>query len=285
MTDQKPWPIFIEPDDLHARLSNQPSTNEAQTHQPLLIWDLTSETSYQEKHLKDAVFVPFAEIRSGEPPIQGLLPSKDQLTALFSRLGLTDDAHVILYDDDGGGKSGRMAWTLDVIGHHHYSILNGGLAAWEAATYPVSTEPTEPTACDFKVTYLTEDLIVTKDWLIKDLNNPQLIIWDARSPQEYEGSLVRATKAGHIPGAVNYEWTQAMRLDEHRKLRPLDEIRKELAKIGITTDKTIVTHCQTHHRSGFTYALGKALGFKDIRAYPGSWSEWGNDPDTPVSRS
>lgn len=68
----------------------------------------------------------------------------------------------------------------------------------------------------------------------------------------------------------------------HLRLRNLDTLRSELKKLGITPDKTIVTHCQTHHRSGFTYLLGKILGFQDMKAYPGSWSEWGNDPTTPV---
>lgn len=66
------------------------------------------------------------------------------------------------------------------------------------------------------------------------------------------------------------------------RLRPLDDIRRELASLGITPEKEIVTHCQTHHRSGLTYLLGRILGFPNIRAYPGSWSEWGNSPETPV---
>jgi len=57
-----------------------------------------------------------------------------------------------------------------------------------------------------------------------------------------------------------------------------------LAELGIAGDKTIVTHCQTHHRSGFTYLVGKLLGFPRLKAYPGSWSEWGNTLDTPIER-
>jgi len=66
------------------------------------------------------------------------------------------------------------------------------------------------------------------------------------------------------------------------RVRPLEEIRTELAGLGITGDRTIITHCQTHHRSGFTYLLGKLLGFAHIKGYPGSWSEWGNRSDTPI---
>ena len=75
-------------------------------------------------------------------------------------------------------------------------------------------------------------------------------------------------------------------MDKNRalRLRDLESIRTELSNLGITSDKEIVTHCQTHHRSGFTYLLGKALGFPKIKAYPGSWSEWGNDPNAPIEK-
>ena len=75
-------------------------------------------------------------------------------------------------------------------------------------------------------------------------------------------------------------------MDRDRSFRILDlnVLRERLAELGISTDKQIVTHCQTHHRSGFTYLLGKVLGFPNIKAYPGSWSEWGNLPDTPIEQ-
>lgn len=280
------WPVFIDPNTLHERLSNQVNAQSSGTvAASLLIWDLTSKEQYQHRHLPQAQFVPFASMRTGTAPIVGLLPNKDQLTHLFQSLGLQEQVQVVLYDDDGGGKAGRMAWTLDVIGHHHYSIIDGGLAAWEAQGLPITSEiPTIPSS-DLKVSYLCDTLVVTKDWLLAQLDNPQLCIWDARSAQEFSGELARAAKPGHIPGAINYDWLHAMQLHPYRHLRPLEAIREELADLGITGDKTIVTHCQTHHRSGFTYVLGKALGFKDIRAYPGSFAEWGNAEDTPVEQA
>jgi thiosulfate/3-mercaptopyruvate sulfurtransferase len=71
-------------------------------------------------------------------------------------------------------------------------------------------------------------------------------------------------------------------MDSTQRIRDLDDIREELDELGIHGNMEIITHCQTHHRSGFTYLLGRALEFPHIRAYPGSWADWGNDSDTPV---
>ncbi|MEJ2670345.1 MAG: rhodanese-like domain-containing protein, partial [Gammaproteobacteria bacterium] len=119
--------------------------------------------------------------------------------------------------------------------------------------------------------------------IIEHLTDPNWVIWDARSADEYAGIRHTAQRNGHIPGAKHYEWTRAMDRDQHLRLRPLDTIQAELAALGITPDKTIVTHCHSNHRSGFTRVLGKILNFNAMLAYPGSWSEWGNAAETPIS--
>ena len=93
-----------------------------------------------------------------------------------------------------------------------------------------------------------------------------------------------AQKAGHIPGATHYEWTDAMDKHNNLRLRDLEEVRRELAERGIQGNKEVITHCQTHHRSSFTWLVGKILGFERISGYPGSWAEWSNHPDTPTEK-
>ena len=112
------------------------------------------------------------------------------------------------------------------------------------------------------------------------LGAADLGIWDARGPLEYSGEKVLAAKGGHIPGAVNFEWTAGM--DPARNLRIRRDMPQILEDLGLTRDKEIITHCQTHHRSGFTYLVAKALGYPRVKGYAGSWGEWGNHPDTPV---
>ena len=103
-----------------------------------------------------------------------------------------------------------------------------------------------------------------------------------RSAAEYSGRDKRAERAGHIPGAVNLNWVTAM--DQRRKMRLKQEgqLRRMLSSLGVTPGKEIIVYCQTHHRSSHAYNMLKALGFPNVKAYPGSWAEWGNSPDTPI---
>ena len=270
MTEPLNLPLIIEPDELEA----------LRGHPDLLIVDLSNAENHRRAHVPGAIFVPYQHTVRGVPPAMGALPDEQQLTQLLSAIGLSDDKWVVVYDDEGGGWAGRFIWLLDSVGHSRYSYLNGGLHAWLGAQLPVSQELTQPAGSDYQARVCAGPS-VDKDYLIANHDREDLVVWDARSPEEYVGLRANARKAGHIPGAVNFEWTRAMNRHDHLKIRDRDELLAELEAAGITSDKEVITHCQSHHRSGFTYLLGKALGF-DIKAYPGSWSEWGNDPDTPV---
>ncbi|OUS26776.1 thiosulfate sulfurtransferase [Gammaproteobacteria bacterium 45_16_T64] len=267
-------PLLIEAEQLEPYLG----------HSNVLIVDLSKPQLYFRCHVPGAVHLPFASLMKGEKPAPGLLPSVEQLTEVFSGLGLTPDTHVIAYDDEGGGWAGRLLWTLELIGHKHYSYLNGGIHAWVKRKMDIQSEEMLASPSTYKVSLDMTDA-VDKDYIVENYQRDDLIVWDARSPEEHSGEKMLAARAGHIPGAANYEWTRAMDRMDALRIRDLDVIRKELSDIGITADKEIITHCQTHHRSGFTYLLGRILGFENIKAYPGSWSEWGNDADTPVELS
>jgi thiosulfate/3-mercaptopyruvate sulfurtransferase len=262
-------PFVIEPQELTALLSQSDR---------IVVVDLCSEQSYQLGHIDGAVHVPPQMLLCNIPPAPGRIASVEQLNRLFTYLGLTDDTHFVVYDDEGGGWAGRFIWTLDAIGHKHYSYLNGGLHAWKGANLPLSSEVATVTPHEVRVKIDPEVVIEIPD-ILADLDKADFVVWDARSPAEYRGERVSAQKAGHIPGAINCEWTNLM--DHKQDLRIRQDAREYLAGLGLTADKHIVTHCQSHHRSGFTYLVGKALGF-NIRGYHGSWAEWGNHPDTPV---
>jgi thiosulfate/3-mercaptopyruvate sulfurtransferase len=108
------------------------------------------------------------------------------------------------------------------------------------------------------------------------------VLVDARSPPEYSGEKRLAQRGGHIPGAVNFDWINAMDMQNNLRLKPAEVLSQSLAGLGVTQDKEVIVYCQTHHRSAHTYIVLKSLGYTKIKGYPGSWSEWGNQGDTPI---
>jgi thiosulfate/3-mercaptopyruvate sulfurtransferase len=245
------------------------------------IVDLCQRRVYDEAHVPGAVHLDYRLTQAGTAPAPGALPSADALQALLEDLGITPETHVVAYDDEGGGWAGRFLWLLAMVGHARWSYLDGGIHAWMAAGLPVEQRANEPPRSSYPV-QVAGEAGVDKAWLRAHLHDAGLAIWDARSPDEYHGVRTLAARGGHLPGAVNLDWVECMDRTRQLRLKPLPQLRATLADLGITADKDVVTHCQTHHRSGLTWLVGVLLGFPRMRAYAGSWSEWGNDPDLPV---
>lgn len=259
-----------------------PEAFEGLPPQQTLLVDVGSAERYAEAHIPGAVLVTPGELMDGRPPATGRLPDVARLNTLFSRLGLQDDLKVVAYDDEGGGWAGRLLWTLEVVGHTNWAYLDGGIHAWQASGRPLESKPNEvaPTKVNVEV---NAGLIADADDIMRRLADADtdLLVWDARSAAEYRGERQAAARSGHIPGAVNLDWLDLM--DRERGLRLRQDLAECLAARGITPDKQIVTHCQTHHRSGLTWLAARLLGFPKLKAYPGSWSEWGNRSDTPIT--
>lgn len=264
-------PLVIEPAELASRLDAP----------ELILVDLSAAARHVEGHIPGARWVDSKRTQLGQPPAPGLAPDRARLESLFAELGHRPDATYVVYDDEGGGWAGRFIWLLDIIGHPHYHFLNGGLRAWIGEGRSLSQAVAQPLEGQVSLT-LDDAPTATREYLQSRLGAADLVIWDARGADEYRGEKVSAARGGHIPGAVNFEWTAGM--DPQRDLRIRADIADVLEQLGITPDKEVITHCQTHRRSGFTYVVAKALGYPRVKAYAGSWSEWGNLPDTPVER-
>jgi thiosulfate/3-mercaptopyruvate sulfurtransferase len=244
----------------------------------IMLVDLGSAARYAETHIPGARHVDVMRTHLANSPTPGLLPAKAELEQLFSEMGHNPDATYVVYDDEGGTSAGRFIWLLDVIGHPHWHYLNGGLTGWKAAGHALSSEIPQPTPIRAHLD-IQQAPTASREYLESRLGAADMVVWDARSPAEYRGDTLRAARGGHVPGAINFEWNQGIDLQNHQRIR--GNIAELLARQGITPDKEVITHCHTHRRSGFTYMLARALGYPRIKAYAGSWSEWGNLPDTP----
>ena len=268
----KPLSLIIEPQELAQHLDDD----------HIIIVDLCKTEQYMQAHVPGAIHMDYRQVWTAHPPVMGLLPEPPQLQEIAAKIGLTEDKTVVAYDEEGGGKASRLLWTLDAMGHKHLSLLNGGIVAWLAEKCPIeSTVNVANSQINYPIK-LRETAIARKDYILGNLKTDSVAVLDARSPYEYKGEKKFSERAGRIPGAVNMDWILLMDRENHFKLQPAEKIQAMLAELNISTDKEVIVYCQTHHRSALTYVVLKFLGYEKLRGYPGSWSEWGNLPDTPV---
>ncbi len=274
MTAAPNLPLLIEPEQLQSRLADP----------TVLPVDLCDPASYAAGHIPGAVHLDYADLVWIEPPVMGLLPDEARLGEVCSRLGLTPERHVVAYDEEGNGRAARLLWTLAVLGHEPVSLLNGGIHAWDAAGGPLEAQVRRPPRSVYPARFANPAAVADKTYILERLGHADVALLDTRTPAEFAGLDQRAARAGHIPGAVNLNWSDAMDPRRQLRLQPAPVLRELLAARGVTPDKEVIVYCQTHHRSAHTYWVLRYLGYPRVRGYPGAWSEWGNDPSLPVER-
>ncbi|WP_438349345.1 sulfurtransferase [Paenibacillus sp. FA6] len=250
----------------------------------LVIIDARSE-GYNEGHIQGAVSLGAGQINDAENEIDGFLLGEEDFTALLSGLGVNQDSEILVYDDGNALSATRIFYALEFYGlQDQVKVLNGGYPAWLTEGYDISVDPTTVTAGNF-VAKANDKLVSTKDDVLGSLDSEEVVILDARSEGEYTGADLRKNaNGGHIPGAVNQEWTSVLEKDENGLdvFSSYDTLLAKFEQIGVVEDKTVIPYCQTNVRGAHTYFTLRLLGYTDIRPYEGSWSEWGNTEGTPI---
>lgn len=266
--------LLIEAEDLVPHLG----------HEKLRIVDLSRSSVYEQLHIPHAVHLKPKLLLRQEEQATGLLPDQAGLEALIQHLNISPEHHLVAYDDEGGAWAGRLIWNLHCLGFENASLLNGGIHAWLGAGLPTSSEAesAQPVAQLVSVNLAQKSRHqIEYDQLLEKVQNKATQIWDCRTEDEYTGLRLAARRGGHIPGALHFEWSTALNRENHLKLHPLQHTRQRLEQLGFNLNEPVVVYCQSHHRSGLAYILGRLLGW-EIQAYDGAWSEWGNRPDSPV---
>jgi len=193
--------------------------------------------------------------------------------------GVDEAKEVVFYEENSGMRAARGLWFLEYFGHPSARMLDGGIRAWKAAGFPVTTEAIVPKAANFK-TNERRDVLATADDVLNSLNKKGFSILDTRSEGEYHGTQVRAARGGAIPGAIHIEWTD--NLDASGKFKSDAELRAMYGKAGITPEKEVLSYCQGGYRAAHSYVALRLIGFPKVRNYIGSWKEWGDRVDLPI---
>lgn len=217
--------------------------------------------------------------------------SKEDFEKLLGEAGITPDTHVVLYGDNNNWFAAYAFWLFKYYGHEKVSLLDGGRKKWLADGHPTTTDvPTYPPTT-YTVTNINADLRADRDFIRARLEQGTFGLVDVRSTPEYVGDIIAppgmsetAQRPGHIPGAVNIPWGQAVAEDGTFKTR--EELEKLYGSKGISDSKQdIVAYCRIGERSSHTwFALKYILGYNNVRNYDGSWTEWGNLIGAPIRK-
>ena len=215
--------------------------------------------------------------------VKSLVPTTTAFEALMEKFGITPETTVVTYAEDHNPYAARLAWTLRYHGHDKVLVLDGGYEKWSKEGHPTTFFPTTAAQPSTYRVSTPGKARAEADYVLTQLGNPAVVVWDTRTPEEYNGTKVRADRGGHIPGATHLNWTQLQHeVDGVKVLKSESEIRELLADHGITSAQEVIAHCQTGIRSSYATLVLQGLGYTEVKNYDGSWIEWANNASLPI---
>jgi thiosulfate/3-mercaptopyruvate sulfurtransferase len=198
---------------------------------------------------------------------------------------------LVLYGDFNNWFAAFAFWIMKYYGVNKVVLMNGGRKKWIAEDGDISKDvPSYPKA-SLKANGPNEEIRTYLDYVRKSLNRKDKVLVDVRSPAEFTGEITappeypneHAQRGGHIPGAVNIPWSQAVK--EDGTFKSAEDLSQLYQSKGVTPDKEVVTYCRIGERSSFSwFVLKYLLGYSNVKNYDGSWTEWGNMVRNPIEK-
>jgi thiosulfate/3-mercaptopyruvate sulfurtransferase len=245
--------------------------------------------AYRAGHVPGAVCWKWKEMLWD--PLRRDFPAPEDFARRCGAAGIGNDTTVVFYGE--GVQFGFYAWwTFRYCGHKRVKMLDGARYRWAAEGRPLTTdEPPAAAPVTYSPVKRVERMRVLREKMFKVVDGKTALLLDGRSPEEYrgervggpEGPDVGALRYGRIPGAKHLYFEEL--LDGNKALKPVAELQQLVAARGATPERDIVAYCRMSHRATVLYfALTELLGYKRVKVYDGSWTEWGNLVGVPVER-
>ncbi len=235
---------------------------------------------FETSRIPNAVFFDIDEIADTEQNLPHMLPSPEKFASRVRKLGISDGAHVVVYDRHGIFSAARVWWSFRVMGHEGVSVLDGGLPAWEAAGFPLDdAPPINPRERHFSVRF-RGDLVKSLEDVRRAIGRGHAIL-DARPTPRFRGLAPEprpGLRPGRMPGAVNIP--VGALVGPEGRMRPEPELRAVLhdALAGAAS----VCSCGSGISAAVIALALARLGRWDAAVYDGSWAEWASRADTPI---
>ncbi|MGI0036772.1 MAG: sulfurtransferase, partial [Nitrososphaera sp.] len=209
----------------------------------LLVVDTRPFASYSESHIPGSVNIELMQFHWIDTSRGGIAQFNKQMRILLSNIGVAPDKFVVFYDDVSGPSAARGVWLLLYFSHEKVAMLDGGFNAWNASSFKTETKTNPFVHAAF--TGKPDPKILANFWRISSKKKSgKTIVIDARSPGEFDGSIIRAARAGHIPGAVNIDWNENLHQDVFKSSDELENLYRKIPR-----DAEIITYCQGGYRA------------------------------------
>jgi thiosulfate/3-mercaptopyruvate sulfurtransferase len=215
---------------------------------------------------------------------------KDTFAHLMSSSGIANDTTVVLYGDNNNWFAAWAFWQLKVYGHQDVRLMNGGRKKWLSEGRELTTEAPALSPTPYKANEPDRSIRAFLPEVLKASGEQTAQLIDVRSPQEFTGALLAppglpetCQRGGHIPGAKNIPWAKAC--NDDGTFKGVEDLRQLYGASGVTGEKPVIAYCRIGERSSHTwFVLKYLLGYRNVKNYDGSWTEWGNLVAAPVEK-